>query len=144
VKASHKEKLQSRHQRAGTCLHKQVSTEPCGKLDVRQLKPYWMVEGCGAVANNVEMGDELIVLSGPNMGGKSTFLRSLVAAALLANCGLPIPAGPGGSVPEVRSSPRSVCQSSGALTIVCNMSAATTAETAGSVRDKHGCASDCF
>lgn len=32
--------------------------------------------------------------------GKSTFLRSLTAVALLANCGLPVPAAAGSSVPE--------------------------------------------
>ncbi len=31
-------------------------------------------------------------MAAPNMGGKSTFLRSVMAAALLANCGLMVPA----------------------------------------------------
>ncbi len=34
----------------------------------------------------------LIWMAAPNMGGKSTFLRSVMAAALLANCGLMAPA----------------------------------------------------
>jgi MutS domain V len=54
-----------------------------------------------AVSNDVQLKDEMVVLSGPNMGGKSTFLRSLMAVALLANCGLPVPAAPGATVPEV-------------------------------------------
>lgn len=35
--------------------------------------------------------------------GKSTFLRSLTAVALLANCGLPVPAAAGSNVPEYYS-----------------------------------------
>jgi dsDNA-specific endonuclease/ATPase MutS2 len=82
-----------------------MPTEPSSKLDLRQLKPYWMGTGGEAVANDVELCDELIVLSGPNMGGKSTFLRSLIAAVLLGNCGLPIPARPGSNIPEVCALP---------------------------------------
>jgi MutS domain V len=70
-------------------------------LSVRGLRPYWMA-ATEAVANDVTLQDNVAILTGPNMGGKSTFLRALVAVALLANCGLPIPARAGASVPEVR------------------------------------------
>jgi hypothetical protein len=69
---------------------------------VEQLVPYWMEPG-EAVGNDVDLGDHMVTLSGPNMCGKSTFLRALTALVLLANCGLPVPASPGAIVPEVSS-----------------------------------------
>jgi len=44
-----------------------------------------------AVRNDVKLGDglQLIILSGPNMAGKSTFIRSVGANAVLAQCGAP-------------------------------------------------------
>jgi len=45
-----------------------------------------------AVRNNVKLGDglQLMVLSGPNMAGKSTFIRSVGVNAVLAQCGAPV------------------------------------------------------
>ena len=45
-----------------------------------------------AVRNDVKLGDglHLIVLSGPNMAGKSTFIRSVGVNAVLAQCGAPV------------------------------------------------------
>jgi DNA mismatch repair ATPase MutS len=45
-----------------------------------------------AVRNDVKLGEQLqlIVLSGPNMAGKSTFIRSLGINAVLAQCGAPV------------------------------------------------------
>ena len=45
-----------------------------------------------AVRNGVKLGDglQLIILSGPNMAGKSTFIRSIGANAVLAQCGAPV------------------------------------------------------
>jgi hypothetical protein len=45
-----------------------------------------------AVRNDVKLGDglQLIVLSGPNMAGKSTFIRSIGVNAVLAQCGAPV------------------------------------------------------
>jgi DNA mismatch repair ATPase MutS len=44
------------------------------------------------VRNDLVLGDglQLIVLSGPNMAGKSTFIRSLGVTAVLAQCGAPV------------------------------------------------------
>ena len=44
------------------------------------------------VPNDIRLGDglQLIVLSGPNMAGKSTFIRSVGVNAVLAQCGAPV------------------------------------------------------
>ena len=45
-----------------------------------------------AVSNDVKLGGglQLIILSGPNMAGKSTFIRSVGVSAVLAQCGAPV------------------------------------------------------
>jgi hypothetical protein len=45
-----------------------------------------------AVENDVKLGEpiRLILLSGPNMAGKSTFLRAIGVNAVLAQCGAPV------------------------------------------------------
>ena len=44
------------------------------------------------VRNNIKLGDglQLIILSGPNMAGKSTFIRCIGVNAVLAQCGAPV------------------------------------------------------
>jgi hypothetical protein len=48
-----------------------------------------------AIRNDVKLGDglQLMVLSGPNMAGKSTFIRCVGVNAVLAQCGAPVRAG---------------------------------------------------
>jgi hypothetical protein len=45
-----------------------------------------------AVRNSIKLGDglQLMILSGPNMAGKSTFIRSIGVNAVLAQCGAPV------------------------------------------------------
>ena len=45
-----------------------------------------------AVRNDLKLGDglQLLILSGPNMAGKSTFIRSVGVNAVLAQCGAPV------------------------------------------------------
>ena len=45
-----------------------------------------------AIRNDLKLGDglQLIVLSGPNMSGKSTFVRGIGVNAVLAQCGAPV------------------------------------------------------
>ena len=45
-----------------------------------------------AVRNDLKLGDglQLIVLTGPNMSGKSTFIRGIGVNAVLAQCGAPV------------------------------------------------------
>jgi hypothetical protein len=62
--------------------------------------PLFAAEGLGhpllpaaqGVRNDIGLGDglQLIVLSGPNMAGKSTFIRSVGVNAVLAQCGAPV------------------------------------------------------
>jgi MutS domain V len=45
-----------------------------------------------AIDNDVRLGDtmQLMILSGPNMAGKSTFIRTIGVNAVLAQCGAPV------------------------------------------------------
>ena len=55
------------------------------------LSAYWMPRGdAGTVYNDVDI-DSMVLLTGPNMAGKSTLARAVCAVALLANCGLLVP-----------------------------------------------------
>jgi DNA mismatch repair ATPase MutS len=65
-----------------------ASAETGSSTKLKGLTPYWLSR-CG-VANDVELG--MFLLTAPNMSGKSTLMRSTLVAALLANCGLFIPA----------------------------------------------------
>ena len=51
-----------------------------------------LLPGDKAVRNDIELGSELqlMILSGPNMAGKSTFIRSIGVNAVLAQCGAPV------------------------------------------------------
>ncbi|XP_078440576.1 MUTL protein homolog 1 isoform X2 [Wolffia australiana] len=62
------------------------------KMELIGLLPYWfdVAEG-GGIKNNINM-ESIFLLTGPNGGGKSSLLRSICAAALLAMCGLMLPA----------------------------------------------------
>uniref|UniRef100_A0A0K6S9E2 DNA mismatch repair proteins mutS family domain-containing protein n=1 Tax=Chromera velia CCMP2878 TaxID=1169474 RepID=A0A0K6S9E2_9ALVE len=56
-------------------------------LRLNRLLPFWLPDG---VPNSVDL-DRLLLLTAPNMSGKSTLMRSVTVAALLGNCGLFIP-----------------------------------------------------
>ena len=59
-------------------------------LSLRGVWPYWLSKEA-AVPNDVSL-DAIAVLTGPNMGGKSSLLRSVCAASLLGQCGFCVPA----------------------------------------------------
>ena len=44
------------------------------------------------VSNIVEVGNEVVVVTGPNMGGKSTLLRSVACCVILGQIGCYVPA----------------------------------------------------
>ena len=58
-------------------------------LHLTGLSPYWMDRSSCEVASIRLVG--LFLLTAPNMSGKSTLMRSVLVAALLANCGLFVP-----------------------------------------------------
>lgn len=53
------------------------------------------------VANTVKLTSEkcILLLSGPNAGGKTVLLKAIGLAAMMSSCGLPICAGPGSYLP---------------------------------------------
>ena len=59
------------------------------RMELVGLWPYWKMKE-DAVKNDLVL-EKTILLTGPNMAGKSTVLRSIAAIALLAACGLAVP-----------------------------------------------------
>ncbi|MDQ2979784.1 MAG: hypothetical protein M3R62_11235, partial [Acidobacteriota bacterium] len=62
-------------------------------------------EGRDAVPLDLELPADrrLLVVSGPNAGGKTVVLKTAGLFAMLAQCGIPVPAGPGTRIPVFRS-----------------------------------------
>lgn len=69
-------------------------------LHVKDLVPYWMNE---AIKNDVIFDDIIMILTGPNGGGKSTLLRGVAAVAILSQCGFFSPCAKGSRMPRFNS-----------------------------------------
>ena len=54
--------------------------------------PYWLDGRHSKTVHNDLNDPPLILLTGPNMAGKSTLARTLMTVSLLGNCGLMVPA----------------------------------------------------
>ncbi|KAL4544776.1 hypothetical protein Ndes2526B_g00720 [Nannochloris sp. 'desiccata'] len=64
--------------------------------------PYWLGGTAGLDQGKIKnsfLMDGMFLLTGPNMAGKSTLLRSTCAVALLGACGLAVPASSSSAVP---------------------------------------------
>jgi hypothetical protein len=68
------------------------------RMKLKNLTPYWLPHS-SAVKNDVDING-ILLLTAPNMSGKSTVMRATLVAALLANCGLCIPAAEDSHVPR--------------------------------------------
>lgn len=73
-------------------------------LKVKDCWPYWLGGPGGndpRVARNSFDMNGMFLVTGPNMAGKSTILRSTCAVALLGACGLAVPAAPETQIPYI-------------------------------------------
>lgn len=75
----------------------QLGARPCkfsnDKLDLRDLfHPLLKMTGRPVISNSVTLNSEksILMLSGPNAGGKTVLLKSIGLASQMARCGLPI------------------------------------------------------
>lgn len=87
-------------------LTQQLQASPCHFADntiklARVRHPLLALQNEKVVANDVEMHSDrrILLLSGPNAGGKTVLLKSIGIAAHMARCGLPICADEGSSIP---------------------------------------------
>lgn len=73
-----------------------------GLIKLNQLKhPLLLLQGDKVVANDVKLSHDnrILLLSGPNAGGKTILLKSIGLAAQMARSGLPIAAGDNSQLP---------------------------------------------
>jgi DNA mismatch repair protein MutS2 len=87
----------------GRLADEMEATEPevgqGGVLRLPQLR-HPLLDPKSAVPNDLHLGDgfRVLVLSGPNAGGKTVAMKALALAALFVRAGLHVPAGPGARV----------------------------------------------
>ena len=62
-------------------------------MQLHDLTPYW-IDRKRSTPNSFQING-IFLLTAPNMSGKSTLLRSVLVAALLANCGMFVPCSSG-------------------------------------------------
>lgn len=77
-----------------------------GEIDLRELRhPLLVLNNVDVVPNSVRLSDEkrILLLSGPNAGGKTILLKAVGLAAQMARCGLLISAAEGSRLPFLKS-----------------------------------------
>lgn len=88
---------------ANLCELQKIYFHP-SKIQLHNLRnPALLLQGIEAVGNNLELNQQksIMILSGPNAGGKTIFLKSLGLACHMARCGIPVCAASGSSLPFV-------------------------------------------
>jgi hypothetical protein len=88
----------SKWQLANTIEDDDTSSTPTAGANFVDVFPYWMHRS-GAVTNTFDLST-MILLTAPNMSGKSTLMRSTAAAALLTVCGLCAPLSSKSKIPR--------------------------------------------
>jgi DNA mismatch repair protein MutS2 len=74
-----------------------------GRLDLIDARHPLLVEQGSVVGIDVQLGGEfqILVVTGPNTGGKTVTLKTIGLLTIMAACGLPLPAAAGSRVPVV-------------------------------------------
>ncbi|MCB0367135.1 MAG: Smr/MutS family protein [Bdellovibrionales bacterium] len=73
-----------------------------GQVELHEIRhPLLVLNNESVIANTVRLDadNRILLLSGPNAGGKTVLLKSIGLAAQMARCGLPICAEPGSKLP---------------------------------------------
>lgn len=94
--------IQARARLSGVLAGCEPKPAEQGELLLRGLRhPLLVLRGKDVVANDLWMApqERVMVISGPNAGGKTVFLKALGLAALMARAGLHIPAQDGSRMP---------------------------------------------
>ncbi len=72
-------------------------------MTIREMRhPLLVLQGESVVANTVILSDESrgLVVSGPNMGGKTILLKSIGSIVAMSYCGIPVPCDAGSKIPH--------------------------------------------
>lgn len=87
-----------------------VNGVPCefsdGEVELTELRhPLLQLSGKAVVSNDVSLSRDksILLLSGPNAGGKTVLLKSIGLAAQMARCGLPLCASENSKLPFLRN-----------------------------------------
>ena len=76
------------------------------EISLQELRhPLLVLNGVDVITNNVSLNQDkrILLLSGPNAGGKTVLMKSIGLALQMARCGLPIAAGASSKIPFLKN-----------------------------------------